>query len=176
MHPHKSERADGDGDRQDGRHDRLRHRARTDAPACLATWLHPGTSWHSSSVEATSLTTSPSLCLAQLGRAVMWGNRARGFCRTEPAADARPRSARMPNSSRRYVAPDGCPRGIHLRAVWCHSGAEKGDGGNGGALQQRLRRTSATATPEVEEAGRQENTLPVVVRFSQAPLHGAGSA
>jgi hypothetical protein len=34
----------------------------------------------------------------------------------------------------------------------------------------------ATATPEAEEARRQENALPVVVRFSQAPLQGAGSA
>ena len=34
----------------------------------------------------------------------------------------------------------------------------------------------ASATLEAEEARRRENALPVVVRFSQAPLQGAGSA
>ena len=34
----------------------------------------------------------------------------------------------------------------------------------------------AAATLEAEEARRRENALPVVVRFSQAPLQGAGSA
>jgi hypothetical protein len=37
----------------------------------------------------------------------------------------------------------------------------------------------ASATLEAEEARRRENALPVVVRFSQAPLqalHGVGSA
>jgi hypothetical protein len=33
----------------------------------------------------------------------------------------------------------------------------------------------AFATPEAETARRRENALPVVVRFSQVPLHGAGS-
>jgi hypothetical protein len=34
----------------------------------------------------------------------------------------------------------------------------------------------ASATLEAEAARRRENALPVVVRFSQAPLHSAGSA